>query len=143
MRSITWLELAILVLVITSLSGCSSIGIGEPTGGNALVKVYIVEYDNETNTAGQYKTSDLTDISKVNETVNTALSHSGRIDSGSGPILGTATVELSKKRVDKVKSALKNTNNTGRTGPTGSKYPPGMYFEHGNRYVVIELRIYS
>ena len=61
-------------------------------------------------------------------------------DTGEGPVLGSSSVELTAKEVREIETALQDTN---RVTPNDSNYPSGVYFEYGDRFVVVDFRMYD
>ena len=61
-------------------------------------------------------------------------------DTGEGPVLGMSSMELTGKEVRELERALQNTK---RVTPSDSNYPSGVYFAYGDRFVVVDFRIYD
>lgn len=101
--------------------------------------VYVVSDVDELDGAQSYESSRIANVTAVAQAVNAAVAQAEDRASTEDVVLSSVTRELTAAEVQRAKSAIEE---SGAPTLTDGDYPPGVYFEYGDKYVAVSLAIY-
>jgi hypothetical protein len=131
---------SVVACLVVLLAGCGAVPLDDSPEPAGIVDVYVVADVDALEGAQSYESSRVANVTAVDQAVNAAVAQPLENSSTEGLVLSSAARELSPEEVERARTALEQ---SGSSPPTDGDYPPGVYFEYGDRYVFVSLGIYD